>query len=138
MFNKRTKKIKIVIPDAKDETVLESCKKKPKTEKQEDNLFVVSDTIGLKSYINGATIVEDTDNDTIAQALKQKEISNKIHSGDIESGLYRGLKGYALYAEKSDASIFASKYTGSLGPVKAPNNVRATCRFDYAYGLCKD
>jgi RING finger protein 113A len=138
MFNKRVKKPKIILPDVKDDTNINVCVKKPRIEKTEI-LFSVSDTVGLRSYGDGgATYDADPEHQTIDQALRQKEISKKIHSGDLDTELYRGLKGYALYAEKSDASIYASKYTGSLGPVKAPSHLRATCRFDYAYGLCKD
>jgi RING finger protein 113A len=74
----------------------------------------------------------------IAEAFKHKSISSKIFSGELSATIYRGQKAYAQYAEKSDSTIRASKFTGSLGPVKAPSHLKATCRFDYSYGLCKD
>ena len=142
MFKKRDKKAKIIIPEAikeDDEAIEQAPVKKTKIEIPSESLFSYSDDIGLKSYGDGGvTKIRDSEHETINQALKQKDISNKIYSGDIDSSLYRGQKGYALYAEKSDATILASKHTGSLGPVKAPIHVRTTCRFDYAYGLCKD
>lgn len=140
MFSKRKKKSQIIIPQVIDTGPEPNLQKKPKHSEPESVLFTYTDDKGLKTYSDGGAILDniDPESSTINDALKQKEISNKIKTGELDSSVYRGQKGYALYAEKSDASIYASKYTGSLGPVKAPSHVRTTCRFDYAYGLCKD
>ena len=138
MFGKRSKKAKIEIPNLHETSGEPELVKKHKVE-DKGSLFSYTDDKGLRAYDGFATAaIAEQEHCSIKDALKQKEISTKIYSGELDSNEYRGQKAYALYAEKSNASIYASKYTGSLGPVQAPSHVRSTCRFDYAYGLCKD
>jgi len=66
------------------------------------------------------------------------QISKDILSGKLESNTYKGSNANIIYLEKSDKDISRHKVTGSLGPMRAPTNVRVTCRFDYAQGICKD
>lgn len=82
----------------------------------------------------------DTDftQDAKAIALKNIQISQDIKAGKVSSKYYKGLNGYAEYNEKSENSIRSSKFTGSLGPIRAPKHIRVTCRFDYNPSLCKD
>ena len=99
------------------------------------------DNIGLSSYGDGnATYASEslTEEDGRAKAIKTLSLSRKIKSGEEQTGLYRGESNYPVYAEKSEKDIYAAKFTGSLGPIKAPQHYRASCRFDYAMGICKD
>ena len=132
VFSKRTKKPKLPCDTSEEQPVHFYPTKRAKTKSEDTTLFsFIPSAAGINNSL-------DSEPSTISQALAQKKISDKIYSGELASNIYRGQKGYALYAEKSDSSIRASKYTGSLGPVQAPSHLRATCRFDYSYGLCKD
>lgn len=66
------------------------------------------------------------------------QISKDILSGKIEGNIYKGQNAHIIYAEKSEKDMSKYKVTGSLGPMRAPTNLRASCRFDYAPGICKD
>ena len=35
-------------------------------------------------------------------------------------------------------SVYISNCYSTLGPIRAPTNVRSTCRFDFNPSLCKD
>lgn len=69
---------------------------------------------------------------------KNMQISKDILSGKLESKVYKGSNANIIYLEKSEKDISRYKVTGSLGPMRAPSNIRVTCRFDYAQGICKD
>ncbi len=56
----------------------------------------------------------------------------------MDDKTYKGKKGYVIYAEKSERDKEKHKFTGSLGPIRAPSNIRLTTRVDYAAGICKD
>ena len=66
------------------------------------------------------------------------KIGKEILEGKIDEKTYKGKKGYIIYAEKSEKDKDNHKFTGSLGPIRAPNNIRLTTRVDYAQGVCKD
>ena len=66
------------------------------------------------------------------------QISKDILAGKLESNVYKGSNAKVIYIDKSEKDISRYKVTGSLGPMRAPTNVRVTCRFDYAQGICKD
>ncbi|EKX48510.1 hypothetical protein GUITHDRAFT_105656 [Guillardia theta CCMP2712] len=55
--------------------------------------------------------------------------------GDAEGKLYKGASNYQKFIVKRD--VLDRKAT-AVGPMKAPSNVRLTCRFDYQPDLCKD
>ena len=65
-------------------------------------------------------------------------LGKEILSKDIDDKTYKGKNGYVIYAEKSAKDLERYKLTGSLGPMRAPSNIRVSCRFDYAPGICKD
>lgn len=73
-------------------------------------------------------------------AIKQRnmQISKDILAGKLEGNVYRGQDAKIIYVDKSEKDISKYKVTGSLGPMRAPTNLRASCRFDYAPGICKD
>mmetsp|Transcript_24196 Transcript_24196/g.27420 ORF Transcript_24196/g.27420 Transcript_24196/m.27420 type:complete len:115 (+) Transcript_24196:1130-1474(+) len=52
--------------------------------------------------------------------------------------IYRGMNARNKTMERTQEDIKAAKYTGTMGPVRAPSNVRMTCRFDYQLDICKD
>lgn len=133
VFSKRTKKAKLPTDTSEEQPARFDPVKRQKIKSEDNSLFSFASS---SNEIAPTSI--DSDASVISQARAQKEISDKIYSGELSSSIYRGQKGYALYSEKSDSSIRASKYTGSLGPIQAPSHLRATCRFDYSYGLCKD
>lgn len=66
------------------------------------------------------------------------QISKDKLAGKLETNLYKGTNANVIYLEKSEKDFSRHKVTGSLGPMRAPTNVRVTCRFDYAQGICKD
>ena len=65
-------------------------------------------------------------------------VGKDILEGKIDDKTYKGKKGYVIYAEKSERDKEKHKFTGSLGPIRAPTNIRLTTRVDYAPGVCKD
>ena len=134
-FQKRQKRAKLSYDDAPtSESLPQTSPEVSKPVPCDTSLF------SFKSLPTQADLPESLDEELcpIAEAIKHKSISSKIFSGELSASIYRGQKAYAQYAEKSDSTIRASKFTGSLGPVKAPSHLKATCRFDYSYGLCKD
>ena len=76
--------------------------------------------------------------DSMAIKKKQIEISKAKLSGKIPLNTYTGKDNTIIYNEKSERDISRYKITGSLGPMRAPTNLRVNCRFDYAPGICKD
>lgn len=82
----------------------------------------------------------DTERDKDATAiLKRKmQISKDKLEGKIKEDQYMGRDSTIIYAQKSERDMTRYKVTGTMGPMRAPTNVRTTCRFDYAYGICKD
>lgn len=69
---------------------------------------------------------------------KQIKISEKIKAGELDSKVYRGQKGYALYNNMNEENIRASKYTGSIGPIKRQTHFKFSANVDYNPSLCKD
>ena len=49
--------------------------------------------------------------------------------------LYTGTANYQKFVEKREVM---DRKASSIGPIKAPTNIRLTCRFDYQPDLCKD
>ena len=82
----------------------------------------------------------DTERDRDAMAIYKRnvEISKNIIEGKLDSNVYRGKNAKVIYSEKSEKDLSNYKVTGSLGPMRAPTNLRVNCRFDYAPGICKD
>jgi len=87
----------------------------------------------------------EVDKDTRAMHERNQKIHEGLKSGELEAGIYRGLKGYKQYAERSEGAISASKYSGLLGPTRGMSNVRTTMRIEFWAsssgtdgGICKD
>mmetsp|Transcript_45249 Transcript_45249/g.105573 ORF Transcript_45249/g.105573 Transcript_45249/m.105573 type:complete len:370 (-) Transcript_45249:208-1317(-) len=86
----------------------------------------------------------DVSQDTRAILERNEEINKGLKDGSLEKGVYRGLKAYKQYSNRSEHAIANSKYTGLLGPLRSSlSNVRSTLRIEYIGtsgegGICKD
>ncbi|KAI9591878.1 hypothetical protein BDF19DRAFT_453356 [Syncephalis fuscata] len=81
--------------------------------------------------------------DPQAQAIIKQALLDAETDGNE---LYKGQSGYRNYQTERDAAS-ASKNSGGggftliqnyAGPMRAPANIRVTCRFDYQPDICKD
>lgn len=75
----------------------------------------------------------------------QNEVASAVASGafSFESGKpreYKGLAGYSTFTAPKDATeaVASAKAHGTMGPLRAPTNVRGICRVDYQPDVCKD
>ncbi|KAF5270220.1 hypothetical protein FQA39_LY08434 [Lamprigera yunnana] len=90
----------------------------------------------------GATAVLEieTEKDRDAQAIFEKRLEiNKELEGKEDDKVYRGLNNYTQYYKPKDtAAGNASSGLVRRGPIRAPENVRSTVRWDYQPDICKD
>ncbi|XP_077993649.1 E3 ubiquitin-protein ligase RNF113A-like [Glandiceps talaboti] len=90
----------------------------------------------------GATAIVDIDTDKDADARAIFERSQQLHEelkGKADDKIYRGMNNYASYFEKKDtAQGNAASGHVRKGPIRAPENLRVTTRWDYAPDICKD
>ncbi|XP_036081227.1 E3 ubiquitin-protein ligase RNF113A-like [Rousettus aegyptiacus] len=90
----------------------------------------------------GATAVYqlDTEKERAAQAIFER--SQKIQEmlrGKEDDRIYRGINNYQKYMKPKDTSIGnASSGMVRKGPIRAPEHLRATVRWDYQPDICKD
>ncbi|XP_033926016.1 E3 ubiquitin-protein ligase RNF113A isoform X2 [Melopsittacus undulatus] len=90
----------------------------------------------------GATAVYelDTEKDKDAQAIFER--SQKIQEelrGKEDDKIYRGINNYQKYVKPKDTSMGnASSGMVRKGPIRAPEHLRATVRWDYQPDICKD
>ncbi|XP_013787654.1 RING finger protein 113A-like isoform X1 [Limulus polyphemus] len=90
----------------------------------------------------GATAVVqvDTEREKDAQAIFER--SQKVNEELKETGddkKYHGINNYIQYIKKKDtAQGNASSGMVRKGPIRAPDNLRATVRWDYQPDICKD
>ncbi|CAD7674993.1 unnamed protein product [Nyctereutes procyonoides] len=90
----------------------------------------------------GATAVYelDTEKERDAQALFER--SQKIQEelrGKEDDKIYRGINNYQKYLKPKDTSLgSASSGMGRKGPIRAPEHLCATVRWDYQPDTCKD
>ncbi|RKP07146.1 hypothetical protein THASP1DRAFT_31044 [Thamnocephalis sphaerospora] len=78
----------------------------------------------------------DAEEDAEAKALIEKALQDADADGDE---VYRGQSGYRSFQPVRDPA--ASANSGAkfrAGPMRAPANIRVTCRFDYQPDICKD
>ncbi|XP_056340464.1 E3 ubiquitin-protein ligase RNF113A-like isoform X1 [Oenanthe melanoleuca] len=82
----------------------------------------------------------DTEKEKDAQAIFER--SQKIQEelrGKEDDKIYRGINNYRKYMRPKDTSMGnASSGMVRRGPVRAPEHLRATGRWDYQPDLCKD
>ncbi|KAG2460498.1 R113A protein, partial [Polypterus senegalus] len=90
----------------------------------------------------GATAVYelDTEKDRDAQAIFER--SQKVQeelSGKDDDKIYRGIHNYHKFIKPKDTSMGnASSGMVRKGPIRAPEHLRATVRWDYQPDICKD
>mmetsp|Transcript_1088 Transcript_1088/g.1534 ORF Transcript_1088/g.1534 Transcript_1088/m.1534 type:complete len:354 (+) Transcript_1088:110-1171(+) len=92
-------------------------------------------------YAGDATYITevDTEKDRDARAIAERNLKmNEEGQTNDETKIYRGQAGYKNYIQKKESQIGGNKYTGTQGPIRAPTNIRAICRFDYQPDICKD
>ncbi len=58
--------------------------------------------------------------------------------GKLKTNVYRGENSYANYVKLTEDDLRAQRARGTLGPLRAPTNIRSTVRVDYQKYLCKD
>ncbi|KAM4853255.1 E3 ubiquitin-protein ligase RNF113A-like [Thomomys bottae] len=82
----------------------------------------------------------DTDKERDAQAIFER--SQKIQEelrGKEDDKIYRGINNYQKYMKPKDTSMGnASSGMVRKGPIRAPEHLRATVRWDYQPDICKD
>lgn len=84
------------------------------------------------------TMETEKDRDAIALFKKSQEI-NKELEGKADDKMYRGLNNYTQFFKKKDtAQGNAGSGSNSVGPMRAPSNIRSTVRWDYQPDICKD
>ena len=90
----------------------------------------------------GATAVYelDTEKERDAQAIFER--SRKIREelrGKEDDKIYRGMNNYQKHMRPKDASAGSdSSAMARKGPIRAPEHLRATVRWDYQPDICKD
>lgn len=91
--------------------------------------------MGATSYIQ-----HETEKDKDAQTIFEKaQKINEELKGKADDKIYRGLNNYAQYTTKKDtAQGNASSGMVRKGPIRAPDNIRSTVRWDYQPDICKD
>ncbi len=113
----------------------------------DDNSFSVSyrsNRSGLREGpedMGATSIVEtETEKSKDAQSIYERALEvNKELKGKEEDHIYRGLHNYTHYISKKDTPQGnASSGFVRKGPVRAPDNIRSTVRWDYQPDLCKD
>jgi RING finger protein 113A len=87
-----------------------------------------------------AEVIFETSVDRDATALFKKSIEiNKELEGKADDKIYRGMNNYTQYYKKKDtAAGNAGSGINSVGPMRAPTNLRSTVRWDYQPDICKD
>ncbi len=100
-----------------------------------------SSSAGPRDMGATATLEIDTALDRDARAVEERARAerDRVASADnpLEDKQYRGMNAYAKFVEKRDSAA-GSAAKMSTGPQRAPSNVRATVRWDYAPDICKD
>ncbi|ETN74062.1 hypothetical protein NECAME_13221 [Necator americanus] len=89
----------------------------------------------------GATATHEIDTDITADAQAQFErVQQQLKEGLVKDGktLYKGQAMYGAKEAKDTARGNASSGLNRIGPIRAPQFVRQTVRWDYAPDICKD
>jgi RING finger protein 113A len=81
---------------------------------------------------------QDTAADRDNQAILERNLKANEDGTADDRGTYHGQAGYKNYIKKDEAQVAGNKYSGTQGPIRAPQWARATCAFDYQPDVCKD
>ncbi|CAG0879412.1 unnamed protein product [Darwinula stevensoni] len=89
----------------------------------------------------GATAISeiDTERDRDPEAIQEraKDIQKEL-KGKEDDKIYRGLNNYAKYTKAKESSLDKQAVLAQKGPIRAPEHLRATVRWDYQPDICKD
>ncbi|XP_015919112.1 E3 ubiquitin-protein ligase RNF113A [Parasteatoda tepidariorum] len=128
--NKSKKKTRdIVVDDNDDEPALVAYKS------DKTSARVGPSDMGATSYNQ-----VETEKDRDAQAIfeKAQKINDELKD-KADDKVYRGINNYAQYSKiKDTAQGNASSGMVRKGPIRAPDNIRSTVRWDYQPDICKD
>ncbi|KAK6051738.1 hypothetical protein COOONC_10757 [Cooperia oncophora] len=89
----------------------------------------------------GATATLDVDTDYAADAQAQFErVQQQLKDGLVKDGktIYKGQAMYGAKEAKDTVKGNASSGLNRIGPIRAPQFLRQTVRWDYAPDICKD
>mmetsp|Transcript_8365 Transcript_8365/g.25985 ORF Transcript_8365/g.25985 Transcript_8365/m.25985 type:complete len:342 (+) Transcript_8365:71-1096(+) len=104
-------------------------------------VFASNRSVERREYRGGAfeasEIDASTDRDARAILERKVKLAAEGRTND-ETKLYAGAAAYKSYVKVDESRIGGNKYTGTKGPIRAPQFVRNTCRFDYQPDVCKD
>jgi RING finger protein 113A len=77
--------------------------------------------------------------DARVQYERIRDIQKKLDSGELEEGVYRGMKAYRAYIQPDDErNLMKAKVMGFLGPQRSSANIKSTIAVDYQMDICKD
>nr|CAB3265621.1 zinc finger protein 183 [Phallusia mammillata] len=83
----------------------------------------------------------DTSKDKDAQAVFERglKLQDDLKSGAVDDNLYHGSAGYRKFIKPKD-TVQGNASSGMVrkGPIRAPEHLRATVRWDYQPDICKD
>ncbi|NXH88556.1 R113A protein, partial [Edolisoma coerulescens] len=88
----------------------------------------------------GATAVGELDTEKDAQPIFERwqKIQEELR-GKEDDKIYHGINNYQKHEKPKDTSMGnTSSGTGRKGPIRAPEHLRATVRWDYQPDICKD
>lgn len=117
--------------------------KKPRVEREALLPTVQSSKIAAPEIDGGATktIEIDTSKEVDATAIYKRnlELSKTDNSSEEYKEVYTGSGSYQKFIEVKDTTV-ANAGGGQLkqGPIRRPDHLRATVRWDYAPDICKD
>eukprot|EP01055_Gregarina_sp_Pseudo9_P003968 Gregarina_sp_Pseudo_9__3967@NODE_410_length_2896_cov_13_895695_g387_i0_p2_GENE_NODE_410_length_2896_cov_13_895695_g387_i0NODE_410_length_2896_cov_13_895695_g387_i0_p2_ORF_typecomplete_len237_score68_91zfCCCH/PF00642_24/1_7e09zf_CCCH_4/PF18345_1/0_00016zfCCCH_4/PF18044_1/0_0029zfCCCH_3/PF15663_5/0_015zfCCCH_8/PF18633_1/0_39Torus/PF16131_5/0_45zfCCCH_2/PF14608_6/0_63_NODE_410_length_2896_cov_13_895695_g387_i04471157 len=82
----------------------------------------------------------DTDKSHDHRAIWERNfaIGEKLRTGELEAGVYRGQGAYVSHMKQREDAIRGNKYTGLHGPLRGSQFARTTLRIDYNPEICKD
>lgn len=86
------------------------------------------------------TLETETEKDRDAQSIfeRSQQVQKELEGKGLDN-VYRGLNNYAQFIQKKDTPQGnASSGFVRKGPVRAPDNIRSTVRWDYQPDICKD
>ena len=130
--------------NSKKSLFTQSTKKEKKDEKFTTTFKANKDSKRTGPSDMGATatyeIDTEFDRDTQAAFERAKKINDELKNKTEDDKVYRGINNYQQFIEKKD-SVLGNASSGlarNKGPIRAPNHLRVTVRWDYQPDICKD
>lgn len=131
-------KFSAVVNDAEDEEEEEGGKLKEIYVAYESNKS--EEREGPRDMGATMTLEIETEKDKDAQSVfeRSQQVQKELEGKDLDN-VYRGMNNYVQFIQKKDTPQGNAK-SGLVrrGPVRAPDNIRSTVRWDYQPDLCKD